>query len=54
MVEDLEKDNNFTRLMSDIIKTKDGYDSIDQTTKMKLQQLLSQINPTNIKSGTYY
>ena len=50
MVEDLEKDNNFTRLMSDIIKTKDGYDSIDQTTKMKLQQLLSQINPTNIKA----
>ena len=25
MIEDLEKDNNFTRLMSDIIKTKDGY-----------------------------
>ena len=50
MVEDLEKDNNFTRLMSDIIKTKDGYDSIDQTTKIKIQQLLSQINPTNIKA----
>ena len=49
MIEDLEKDNNFTRLMSDIIKTKDGYDSIDKTTKIKLQQLLSQVNPTNIK-----
>lgn len=50
MVEDLEKDNNFTKLMSDIIKTKDGYDSIDQTTKIKLQQLLSQVNSTNIKA----
>lgn len=50
MIEDLEKDNNFTRLMSDIIKTKDGYDSIDKTTKIKLQQLLSQVNPTNIKA----
>ena len=51
MVETLEKDENFNRLMSDIIKTKDGYDGINESTKVKLQQLLSKATPTNIKAA---
>lgn len=51
MVEGLEKDENFNKLMLDIVKTKDGYESIDQGTKLKLKQLLGQANPTNIKTA---